>query len=122
MKLNSLRPILWVDDVKKTIDWYVSQLGFEKQKFEEYLQWGEVKKDEVWIMFAKPNEHMPYEGSKFTGSLYLNTDDIDAWWQKLKDSSFIFYGIENFEYGMREFAIRDCNGYIIQFGQEISEV
>ncbi len=29
------------------------------------------------------------------------------------------YPIENFEYQMREFAIRDVHGYIIQFGQEI---
>jgi hypothetical protein len=28
--------------------------------------------------------------------------------------------MEDFEYGMREFAIRDNNGYILQFGQEIS--
>jgi hypothetical protein len=29
------------------------------------------------------------------------------------------YPIENFAYQMREFAIRDVNGYIIQFGREI---
>jgi hypothetical protein len=28
---------------------------------------------------------------------------------------------KNFFYGMREFAIRDNNGYILQFGQEISD-
>jgi hypothetical protein len=31
----------------------------------------------------------------------------------------IVYPLEDFPYGMREFAIRDNNGYILQFGQEI---
>jgi hypothetical protein len=29
------------------------------------------------------------------------------------------YPIEDFEYGRREFAIFDNNGYLLQFGQEI---
>jgi hypothetical protein len=33
----------------------------------------------------------------------------------------IFYPVEDFSYGLREFAIRDNNGYILQFGQEISK-
>jgi len=28
----------------------------------------------------------------------------------------VVYPIESFDYGMREFAIRDNNGYILQFG------
>jgi protein involved in sex pheromone biosynthesis len=33
----------------------------------------------------------------------------------------IVYETENFEYGMREFAIYDNNEYIVQFGQYIDE-
>jgi hypothetical protein len=33
----------------------------------------------------------------------------------------VCYGIEDFFYGMREFAIYDNNGYLLQFGQPISE-
>ncbi len=39
----------------------------------------------------------------------------------LKGKSKICYSIENFEYGMREFAIYDNNDYVLQFGQEIKE-
>jgi len=60
-----------------------------------------------------------YSGPHFTGSFYINTNDVDAWWDKLKQTDYIYYGIENFEYGMREFAIKDCNGYILQFGQDL---
>jgi len=38
---------------------------------------------------------------------------------EIKTTSLIFYPIENFDYGMREFAIRDNNGYILQFGKEM---
>lgn len=31
----------------------------------------------------------------------------------------VVYPIETFAYGMREFAIRDNNGYILQFGREV---
>jgi len=31
----------------------------------------------------------------------------------------VVYPLEDCAYGMREFAIRDNNGYILQFGQEI---
>jgi uncharacterized glyoxalase superfamily protein PhnB len=120
MKLQSLRPILWVNDVAATIDYYVNVLQFTKIRFEQDWQWGVVVKDEIEIMFARPNEHTPYEEPKFTGSLYLNTDNVDAWWELLKNKADIFYPVENFEYHMREFAIKDCNGYILQFGQEIA--
>ena len=50
---------------------------------------------------------------------YLDTDNANDWWEKLKDKVEVVYPIEDFEYNMREFAIRDCNGYMIQFGQEI---
>ena len=72
-------------------------------------------------MIARPNQHAPYEKIGFTGSFYFNTDDVEAMWGKLKDKAKICYGIETFPWGMREFAIFDNNGYMLQFGQEIEE-
>lgn len=43
---------------------------------------------------------------------------MTSMWWKLKDKARVCYGIEIFEYGMREFAIYDNNGYLLQFGQE----
>lgn len=116
--LLNLRPILWVNDVRATIDWYVSQLNFTETAYRNDLQWGEVEKEAVAIMFSKPNEHVPYKESNFTGSFYFFTDDVEALWQSLKESPFVYYLLETFEYGMKEFAIKDCNGYILQFGQD----
>ena len=73
-------------------------------------------------MISKPNDHIPFDKPNFTGSFYFNTDGIDEIWNKLKDKTKICYPIENFEYGMRGFAIYDNNGYLLQFGQDIVEV
>ncbi len=94
-------------------------MGFSEANYVEEWSWGLAQKDEIKIMLAKPNEHTPYEKPFFTGSLYINTNDVDGWWNKLKDTEYIYYPIENCEYGMREFAIKDCNGYILQFGQDL---
>ena len=120
MRLSSIRPMLWVDDVKATMNYYTNVLGFNHGDNLENWGWGFVFKDDVEFMFTRPGERFPYNGMQFSGSLYLNTDNVDEWWNLLKDKADIFYPIENFEYNMREFAIKDCNGYILQFGQEIT--
>ena len=37
-----------------------------------------------------------------------------------QDQCEVVYPIEDFDYGMREFAIRDNSGYLLQFGQPIA--
>jgi len=83
--------------------------------------WAALQKDNVEIMLSLPNAHEPFEEPTLTGSLYFNSSDVDALWNEIKDKASIVYPIENFFYGMREFAIRDNNGYILQFGQEITD-
>jgi uncharacterized glyoxalase superfamily protein PhnB len=45
--------------------------------------------------------------------------DVDALWDELKDKVKVAYDIEDFDWGMREFAIYDNNSYMIQFGQDL---
>jgi uncharacterized glyoxalase superfamily protein PhnB len=120
MKLTFMRPMLWVPDVREACDWYVTELGFTEGEFNEEWQWASLYRDEVSIMIAKPNEHTPYKGPEFTGSFYFNTTDVEAWWELLKDKPYLLYPIETFDWEMREFAIKDLNGFILQFGQAIS--
>jgi uncharacterized glyoxalase superfamily protein PhnB len=117
MRLHSLVPILWVESLDETIRFYSDTLGFECVNRMD--AWALLKKDEVELMISLPNEHEPYEKLQFTGSFYFHADDVDAWWNELKEKVAIVYPIENFDYGMREFAIRDNSGYILQFGKTI---
>ena len=119
MKLRDLAPILHTKDLKGSVEFYTSVLDFKCDALSEELGWASVKRDNVTIMFALPNAHRPFDKPTFTGSLYVYPDDVDKAWEQLKDKASVCYPVEDFDYGMREFAIYDNNGYIIQFGQEI---
>lgn len=54
-----------------------------------------------------------------TGSLYMYPSDINQLWESLKDKTDIEWPIQDFHYGMREFAILDNNGYRIIIGKSI---
>src|SRR5689334_4834943 len=101
MQLQSITPMLWVDDVRATMDYYISVYGFDEGNYVESGNWGIVEKHYIKIMFTRPPEGMPYDKPAFTGSLYLRTDDADAWWGFLKDKATVLYPIEEFDYGMK---------------------
>lgn len=119
MKLTSLRPMLWTAQLKETCDFYTNTLGFTLGEYNEDWGWASLQRDGVDIMLARPTEHTAFDQPKFTGSFYFNTDDVNTLWDSLKDKVNVFYPMEDFEYGMREFAILDNNGYILQFGQDL---
>ena len=112
--------MMWTDDLNGTIDFYTNVLGFNCVEKNEDWGWATLGIDDISIMLAKPNSHTPYNKIGFTGTFYYTTDDVDAMWTKLKDITKVCYPIEDFKYGMREFAIYDNNGYTLQFGQEIA--
>ena len=118
---TTLRPMCSTEDLRGTVDFYVEKLGFSCNAMSEEWGWASLSLDDAGIMFSRPNEHMPYDKIGFTGSFYFNTDDVDELWERLKDKATVCYGIEDFHYGMSEFAVYDNNGYLLQFGQEIEK-
>ena|SRR6218665_1174833 len=119
MAFTFLRPILYTMDIKETIAFYTNILGFELMNYKEEWQWASLKKDQVEIMLGAMNEHIPLKAPAFSGSLYINVSNVDELWEQLKEKVKICYEIENFDWQMREFAIYDINGYVVQFGQSI---
>ena len=51
----------------------------------------------------------------FSGALYLYPDDVRALADEFKEVAPFAWGPEVIEYGMREFAIQDPNGYYLAF-------
>ncbi len=119
MALQQLTPILWVTSLELTLQYYVDVLEFKVLKTDPTAGWAIVQRDEVELMFSLPNHHVPMMESRFTGSFYFRTNSAEPLWEALKDKASIVYPLEQFEYGMKEFCIRDCNGYLLQFGEEI---
>ena len=120
MTFHHLRPMLWTADLDETIAFYTSTLSFTCGDRNDDWGWAAMHRDGVEIMVARPNEHTPFTAPAFTGSLYVNVDAVDALWEDLRDKARVVYPLEEFEWGMREFAIYDNNGYMLQFGQDIA--
>ena len=119
MKLLGLSPMLWTKHLNLTVGFYTNVLKFTCDELNEKIGWASISRDNIQIMIVEPRQHPEFTETQFTGSIYIHTDDVDKVWKELKDKVEIVYPIDNFEHGMREFAIYDCNKYMIQFGQEI---
>jgi catechol 2,3-dioxygenase-like lactoylglutathione lyase family enzyme len=116
---TSLRPMLRTKDFEGTIEFYTRRLGFMCEGHSAADEWASLRRDAVELMVATPNAHMPFDTPAFTGSLHFNVDDAEALWDAVKDQARVCYPIEDFDDGMREFAIYDNNGYLLQFGQAL---
>jgi len=121
-KFNNLKPILWTDHLDESISFYTRILGFVLIEKNEDWQWASLQKDEVVLMISKKNDHSKFNNIGFSGSFYFNVDDVEVLWTDLKEKADVCYEIETFEWGMREFAVYDNNGYILQFGENVSEI
>lgn len=121
MKLSKLIPVIYTADLPGTINFYRQTLGFTCLT-DRPEAWAMLECDGINLMISIPNEHIHFDQPNFTGSFYFNTDHVDEIWNKIKDAARICYPLEDFEYGMREFAIYDNNGYLLQFGQNIAEI
>ncbi|RDZ27191.1 bleomycin resistance protein [Lysobacter silvisoli] len=120
MSLHALTPMLRTPDLDGTAAFYTGTLGFAQRAGSVDEGWIALQRDGVELMLSGFNAHENDTAPAFTGSLYLRTDDVDGWWRTLKDAARVCYPIEDFAYGMREFAVYDNNGYLLQFGQPIA--
>ncbi len=120
MSFSQLTPVLCTNELKETIDFYTNILDFTCEEHNDDWGWAILNKGNIELMLSKPNEHTPFDKPTFTGSFYFRVTEIDKLWNVLKEKAKICYELEDFEWGMREFAIYDNNGYTLQFGEEIS--
>jgi uncharacterized glyoxalase superfamily protein PhnB len=124
-KLKGLVPMLETVDLRESVKFYKEVLGFEHEGFwpeDGEPSWASLNRDETVIMLVARNAHSKVERPTLTGSLYIYPESVDEAWEELKDKVEICYEIETFGYGMREFGIYDCNGYVLNFGQGVETI
>ncbi len=111
-----LRPMLEVDSLPESIAFYENILGFACTAQIEG-QWATLTLGETALMLTpRRSSGKPLH---FSGSLYFYTRDVSTLWETVRQKVEIAYPLEKFEYGMHEFACYDCNGYLLQFGEEL---
>lgn len=116
---TKLTPMLETHDIQATLTFYTEILNFTCSKKSDDVSWLTLSKDEIEIMFCTPNQHRNLHKPIMSGSLYIKTNEVATLWENLKSKCKICYPLEDFDYGMREFAIYDNNGYLLQFGQDL---
>jgi uncharacterized glyoxalase superfamily protein PhnB len=52
-----------------------------------------------------------------SATYYMEIENIDAFYETLKDKVEIVKAIGTVWYGAREFYVRDCNGYVLGFSE-----
>jgi uncharacterized glyoxalase superfamily protein PhnB len=132
--MKKLTPNLAVKNVRETVNYYVENLGFkllmavnddrsamgdELVDGKEYV-WANVLCGDVAFMFQREDSFVEDIGKIYTevgssATYYIEIENIDSFYETLKDKVEIVYAIDTIWYGAREFYIRDCNGYVLGF-------
>ena len=110
---------LAVTDIGAAVDFYIGKLGFVRA-----FSWGEpptfagVRLGEVELFLAKgtptPNAH--------AAAAYFLVGDADALYEFHESTGVsIAQPIDDRPYGIRDYAVRDLNGYILVFGQRLHD-
>lgn len=131
MNLKSVTPNLVVEDVNKTIEYYQSTLGFEIiMTVPEcgLFDFAMLKMDNVTIMFQSMKSYVEalpeYKDQKIGGTifLYFSIEDLDELYNKVKKAKTeIVVDLHTTFYGMREFTMKDCDGYLLVFAEELNK-
>lgn len=125
MSLDGLTPMLETSDVSATVKYYQGILGFEIVETlgeGRSMHWACVRHGPVVLMFISRDKRSDQPHPVLTGSLYIYTDDVEALWRELKPKAKIESPLTTSNYGMREFGLRDNNGYLLRFGQNASDL
>jgi uncharacterized glyoxalase superfamily protein PhnB len=117
--IYNLQPMLQVRDLRESIAFYTDVLGFKLDGTfpEDAPTWAGLTSGNARIMITALDAAAAQPS--LTGVIYMYPDDVDAVWDRLKDVATVVEPIETRVYGMRDFSIRDPNGYMITFGQSV---
>jgi len=111
-------PMIHVPDVRATVDWY-KDIGFTVTHTyddgDEGLSFAILTFGSSEVMFNQGGQ--PSTRHRREVDLYVETDEVDDLYHRLKDRVEIVEGLHDTFYGMREFIIRDLNRFWLTFGQ-----
>ena len=125
--LKKLTPNLIVKDVNATVKWYQDILGcFEVTLTDPdkgKLEWALMSCEDVDIMFQSKDSIVKSLGeladNRNGGNsvIYLEVEYLKGLRQRVKEKVKIVKDIHMTPYGIKEFIIKDCNGFILVFAE-----
>ncbi len=119
--ITGIWPFLDARDVAATVDLYCTWLGFERVNSLEEEASGVfgVRSGSVGLAFVQAQR----ESNEALGTgvrFYFDVDDVEAHYARARAGSVDgVEGLADKPYRMREYTVRDPNGYLLTFAQPI---
>ncbi len=124
--METISPNIFVRDISKTIEYY-KILGFTVTATVP------DEKNPIWVMMACGNINFMFQTFESLGNelhaisrtdggsllLYIQVKNILDLYSRLKNKTEIIKDLEKMFYGATEFSIRDINGYILTFAEDL---
>ena len=141
MKIKTLTPNFAVADVRQSVQFYCENIGFElvmavpetqdgvDQQLsadKEYV-YAMLKKDDAELMLQRTDsfeEDVVLAGKISVGasvSFYMQGKGVDSFHEELKNKNLQVSELKLTWYGMKEFYLKDNNGYILGFAEEVEK-
>ena len=126
-KLESLSLNLISDSVNASVDFYVKNLGFSLAASVPETgtyDWAMVQRDGVTFMFQSLNslqQDMPslkLNGKGSLGTFFIKMKGIEELYESLKGKVDIALEWRVTFYGMKEFGVKDPDGYYLVFAED----
>jgi catechol 2,3-dioxygenase-like lactoylglutathione lyase family enzyme len=118
---KGITPMLKTTDLPRTIKFYVDLLGFVVDS-----KWPAhdptdciLDNGHVHLAFSTDPKGW-YPAPSLSGQLWIDVDDVMALHANIAGKVPIEWGPEVYDYGRLEFAIKDCNGYLLTFSAPAS--
>jgi hypothetical protein len=126
--LNSLSPNLISKSVNNSVDFYTKNLGLtliasvpEKGNYD----WAMIQRDSVTLMFQSlpslqqdmPSLKLESKGS--LGTFFIKMNGIDELYNSVKGKVEIALDMRTTFYGMKEFVVKDIDGYFMCLAEEV---
>ena len=123
-QLHALAPYFLVKDLLASVEYYHTALGFTRPKL-----WGVPpgfampQRDGLTVMLkqAEPGwTILPNASQEHCWDGYFWVEGLDELFAEMKaNGAIIEYGVcIQEDYGMKEFAVRDPDGYVLAFGEQ----
>ncbi len=130
MKLQQLVPMLKVSDIHRSLQFYRQVAGFERVSSTEALEkwnWAEIKSGDVVLMLAQGCDDAESSGTddddeSWPAIFYFYPDDVEALYEQVKGLDCEVDELDTTFYGMKEFSVRDPDGHLLSFGQEVEDL
>ncbi|HWL10791.1 MAG TPA: VOC family protein [Planctomicrobium sp.] len=118
MKIHNAAVVLTVSDLDVSLRYFVDTLGF-REDF-RFGQYAGIKYDACCIhlsLLGNPNTTVPG-----AGVVYIFCDDVDNYYTQIRERGAVTDGPpHDYEYGIRDFIVRDPDGNQLTFGSPVNE-